>query len=380
MLSKKLTRDEFIRRLESRDRNDVKLIGDYIKSSEPALFQCTKNECGYEWEVPPNRIMSGQGCPVCANKRLVVGVNSLAVRRPDLVKYFVDPDEAEHIFPGTHKKVALRCPDCGAERTMAAYQLTELGFSCTKCSDFLSIPNKMIRYVMDSFQNNLDVICYEWTPAWANHQRYDVYFEFNDKKYTIEMQGQQHYDPAGWQCYRSLQEIQERDMFKKNEAIAHDIKTIIIDARKSDFDYIFQNINNSLLGGLFDLTIIDVLDFKQKISSNLIKEVCTAFENRGNETLKQIADQFNISRDTVIKYLRIGHELGWCHYISGALTKRAVSVFDENGMEIGRFESQSEARRVLSQQYGKPFRHIVRSCQTGMRCGGLYFSYVSDVA
>ena len=42
----------------------LRLIGEYVKTHEKALFQCDN---GHEWRVRPNAVMRGDGCPHCAN-------------------------------------------------------------------------------------------------------------------------------------------------------------------------------------------------------------------------------------------------------------------------------------------------------------------------
>ena len=46
------------------------------------------NTCGYEWETTPNHRTNrrGTGCPVCANKIVVKGINDLATTHPDIAK------------------------------------------------------------------------------------------------------------------------------------------------------------------------------------------------------------------------------------------------------------------------------------------------------
>lgn len=45
-----------------------------------------KCEKGHEWEATPNDRSRGKGCPVCANKKVVIGYNDLQTRFPDIAK------------------------------------------------------------------------------------------------------------------------------------------------------------------------------------------------------------------------------------------------------------------------------------------------------
>ena len=44
-----------------------------------------KGPCGHEWETSVKARSKGEKCPICANARVVSGVNDLATVRPDLV-------------------------------------------------------------------------------------------------------------------------------------------------------------------------------------------------------------------------------------------------------------------------------------------------------
>ena len=41
-----------------------------------------RGECGHEWEASVKARSSGEKCPICAGKRIVVGVNDLATTHP----------------------------------------------------------------------------------------------------------------------------------------------------------------------------------------------------------------------------------------------------------------------------------------------------------
>lgn len=375
-MAKLMTKQEFINQLVQKERTDVILLGDYINMATSTLFGCTKEGCKHEWLARPNRITMGGGCPVCTNKKLVSNINSVAALRPDLIKYFANPDDAHNIMPGSHKKVSLRCPDCGAKRNMIMYDLSLQGFSCIECSAYISYPNRLIRSIMNQFKSKIDYLEYEWSAKWSNRQRYDVYFEIHNQKYVIEMQGSQHFI-VGWGNKRSLKEIQEKDLFKKENAINHDIIPIIIDSRQSDFGFIFSNIKDSILNEIFDLDKVDVVKCQNDITSNIIKQVCKQFEDNSRIKIKDLANNFNVSKNTIVKYLKIGSKIGWCDYVPGDLCQTKVKVFDVNKNIIGYYKSIAECTRKLSEIYNVEFisANISRACKKGYSCNGLFFEY-----
>ena len=43
-------------------------------------------EKGHEWQATPNNRSRGQGCPVCAGRKVLVGHNDLASQMPSVAK------------------------------------------------------------------------------------------------------------------------------------------------------------------------------------------------------------------------------------------------------------------------------------------------------
>ncbi|MFB7917073.1 zinc-ribbon domain-containing protein [Streptomyces sp. NPDC056061] len=55
-----------------------------------------------------NRVL-GRGCPVCANRLVIPGVNDLTTTHPDLAAQLADPSAAEHVCAGSTRKMQWRC-------------------------------------------------------------------------------------------------------------------------------------------------------------------------------------------------------------------------------------------------------------------------------
>lgn len=378
-MGKLMTKQDFISKLAAAKRNDIVLLGDYINSATKTLFKCTKKTCGHEWHARPNNILTKhQGCPVCAGKKLIRDVNSAAVLRPDLIKYFVNPEDAYNVRPGSHKEVLLKCPECGSQKKMRMDRLYIQGFSCTECSDHISYPNRFIRSIMNQLRPELECLEYEWSDKWTNRRLYDAYFEYHGDKYVIEMQGLQHYMQTGWEEYKSLEEVRSIDCEKLNIAMQHDITPIIIDARESDFDFIFSNVENSLLGKLFDLSVIDKHKSMIDITSSFIKQVCEKYKNDKAGVIKELSNEFNLSEATITKYLKIGSKIGWCDYVPGTLNTTQVQVLNLKGDVLFCFDSIAACVRELGKIYNINFDSalISRACQKGYTHHGFYFKYI----
>ena len=69
---------------------------------------------GHEWEAAIGDRNTGNGCPYCANQKLLVGYNDLHTKNPKLVKEWNYKRNGnlkpEQFFPNAHKKVWWTCP------------------------------------------------------------------------------------------------------------------------------------------------------------------------------------------------------------------------------------------------------------------------------
>ena len=79
-------------------------------------WQCSK--CGYEWQATAaHRKFSKSGCPLCANKVLITGINDLETKAPHIAKEWNyeknSPIIPSQIHAGSNKKVWWTCSICG---------------------------------------------------------------------------------------------------------------------------------------------------------------------------------------------------------------------------------------------------------------------------
>jgi hypothetical protein len=94
----------------------------------------------YEWKCPLGHIYSnnpgartrGQGCNICAGKKILVGFNDLATTHPEIAKeaYGWDPQE---IFGGTHSKKTFKCPN-GHKYSATVKDRTSSLSGCPTCA------------------------------------------------------------------------------------------------------------------------------------------------------------------------------------------------------------------------------------------------------
>lgn len=83
------------------------------KSNKKAHWVCEK---GHKWICTVEKRTSGQNCPYCSNRRVLIGFNDLATRFPDLIKdwdYEINADiQPTKVHYGSHRSVYWKCSIC----------------------------------------------------------------------------------------------------------------------------------------------------------------------------------------------------------------------------------------------------------------------------
>lgn len=269
--------------------------------------------CGNEDIVDESNLISNKtGCNFCAGKKVLRGRNDLWITHPEIAKYLKYPEEGYEISSGCNKKKVFKCSDCGHERKATINDITSDGFTCTVCSDGISYPEKFMSELLKQINVTFER---EKSFKWSKGKRYDFYIPFINC--IVETHGKQHYDDSfSWgNRNRDYKEEKENDLLKYNLAVNNSIKYyIIIDSSVSKREYIKNNITNSLLNELFDLSKVNWEKCERFAFGNLVKEVCDMWNNRVDITT--IKNTLNISQACIRNYLKQGAKIGWCNYNS----------------------------------------------------------------
>lgn len=241
--------------------------------------------------------------------------NTVFETHPHLIKYFVYEQDAKTYAAFSNKKALIKCPDCGYEKHMLIYEVTNKGFSCKKCGDGVSYPEKIVFNVLEQLEINFYTQSSKKDLSWCGNYRYDFYFEYNNKSYLIEANGGQHYFCAFESMGgKSLEETQENDRVKQELALSNGINHyIVLDCRKSELELIKLNILNSELPKLlnFKEEDIDWLKCHEFALSSRVKEACDLYKTNTKKVL-EIANTLKLSITTIKRYLKIGEGMGWC--------------------------------------------------------------------
>ena len=316
---------------------------------------------------------------------------------PETIQYLVNKNDACKYTIGNNAKVLARCPICGYMKEYPICQLVKYGFCCNRCGDGFSYPAKLMFSVLE--QLNIAFIP-ELSKKidnfqWLDQYRFDFYFEKDNCKYIIEMDGGFHYRER----FKSLEKVKLIDKQKDTMAYKHGIHVIRINCNYDNinrFEYIKNNIINSELYSILDLNnnIIDWNLCNHFASSSLLKKTCDCW-NEGIYSAQKIADVLKLSRSTVHKYLVAGGKIGLCDYTpeiaskirnsNGGQSNRAkyskhVAVY-QNGLLIYVSFSIKELCRNSLKRFGRQFSKgsILNVCNNKQKQAyGYTMKFISD--
>lgn len=374
---------EFLERVNEIHKGDVVVLDKYMGASTKIRFQCKH---GHIWWAEPHNVERGSGCPYCSGRKVLIGFNDLWTTRPDIAILLKNPEDGYKYTKSAHSKVDFVCPDCGTVMNLRINDVYNKGLICNRCSDGLSYPNKFARNFLDQLpiQNHT---C-EYHPDWALLYFYDNYFEYNNKKYILEMDGGFHYkDVPSYK--KSLKDIQAIDKIKTELANQNGINVIRIDCQKSDCDYIKGNMLSSELSNIFDLSNIDWDLCNKMAHKNMLKQACDLY-NSGIVRLSDISDIIRVHTTTIRNYLKIGTKYGWCCYDAKRSIKELVKyrsnaipivLVDDDLNILQEFCSIHNCCQKIKEQYGVGLerKKIVESCKTHEPYHGFNFRFANEI-
>lgn len=104
---KSKTHEQFIKDASEKNPN-IKIIGKY--NGALSSIRCKCRICDNEFDQFARKVIEGVGCPICANVRIIKGINDIATTNPELLKYFKNPEDAYKYHKGSKAKVIFKCP------------------------------------------------------------------------------------------------------------------------------------------------------------------------------------------------------------------------------------------------------------------------------
>ena len=94
--------------------------------------------CGHEWKTTAHSRSFGNGCPICAGRLIVAGINDLATHNPKLAKEWHPHRNTEctpqSISPSSHRNVWWQCSTCRFEWIASVTNRNNKGTGCPNCA------------------------------------------------------------------------------------------------------------------------------------------------------------------------------------------------------------------------------------------------------
>lgn len=337
------------------------------KNTKLKYYRYTCNICGWTegWIMEAN-LLKGAGCGCCKGKhKTILGINTMWDTDRWMCDLGVSEEDAKTHTKCSGEKIIVTCPDCNRKRSIMISEIyTRHHISCS-CGDGISYPEKIMISVLEQLHVDFTYQLTKTMFKWCRDYRYDFYLALING--ITEVHGRQHYEDGGRKSkYRTLKEEIENDRIKKELALKNGIKEddyIVIDCRKSELDFIKDNILNSRLNELFDLSIIDWNKAESFALSNLCKKACEMKRDNPNMSNVEIGKKLNRCGTTILSYLKKGTEIwDWFNYDvkeevrksntrNGNLNGKQVEIL-KDGVSLGTFKSLSELSRKSEILYG----------------------------
>lgn len=303
-----------------RDNNHY-ILSPYTSEKNKVLIDFN---CGHKPNlITPNSYKNGVRCPVCCGQKVEVGINDIATTHHELLIYFVNSNDAKTNSIGSKTYILFKCIICGKQKKMLAFNLLQFGFSCPKCGDGISYPNKFMYNLLEQLKEKFDrEVKFDWCIFEnynnSNKNDYGIYdFVIENKKIIIEMDGRiGHGVNIHSQSDMSLEDTIYRDGKKDDLAKQNRYNIIRIDCKYKDsskrFDYVKESILSSPLNSIYDLSKINWKLIHSRCLDSLVNEVCMLWEQ--TRDISQIIKTTKLSNNTVLRYLKDGASVGLCGY------------------------------------------------------------------
>ena len=347
-----------------------------------AHFYCKKHN--YRWQNIINSIVSKSlsrgtnGCLMCSGQ-VATPETCVAVTHPYIIPYFLNKEDIYNYTAHSNLRTDFICPFCGTiKRNKIIGSMVSNGFSCPSCGDRTSFPERYMYNLLIQMKIEFAI---QKTFAWSQNKRYDFYLP--QYHLIIETHGSQHYDNHNFSHRggRTLEEEQENDRIKYNLAINNGYNIICVDCKKSDADYIKNNILSSELIKILNFTNVDWDKVAIDSYTNSIIHQSSILWNEGKTTC-EIADMIHRSQKVVTKYLLKANKLNWSEYsgkedmrrrniILGQNVKKPVYCIERNQI----YDSVTTIEKALN------LKHVSSVCLGAYgrpTAGGYHLKYVYD--
>lgn len=320
------------------------------KNTRKKSYEVKCLTCGHVCNKKEYLLAKGYGCEVCSGRAVDPLINSIAATNPEKISLFKNPEDARKYRISSHKKADFLCPICGTEAKdkIIRYVMTK-GVHCIYCSNSISLGERFMACVLRALETDYKP---QAAFSWLKKKKYDFFIQAKDC--IIEMHGEQHYESGshfetvGGDSYEA---VHANDILKETTARKYIKHYIVIDCRKSDFDYIEKSIkSNEEFCSLFDVSKVDFEECKRQAAIPIIEKVIKLWNKRW--TVEQMVDELKYGSSSIVNWLNTAAKLGLCDYSSErANARKGRKVIDTTTNVI--YECVAACSRIVGYEYSK---------------------------
>ena len=145
------THEEFIRDFYAKNKNaeNIEILGKYVGSNIKIKCRCKKD--GYEWEVKPNDLLNGRGCPKCSGN-----ASKTTEEFKQEMKEINSDIEILGEYVNSRTKIKVRCKIDGYEWQATPNGLLS-GYGCKKCAGKYKTTEDF-KQELKEINNNIEVL------------------------------------------------------------------------------------------------------------------------------------------------------------------------------------------------------------------------------
>lgn len=122
---KKLSHDEFVKKVNEAHGKDIEILGKYINKRTKVLI---KHKCGYTWKTNPQTLYKGHGCPLCGGN---VKKNTTTIKK-EIFELVGDEYELLDEYINTNTPILFKHNICGNIFKMSPKAFIVSGQRCPK--------------------------------------------------------------------------------------------------------------------------------------------------------------------------------------------------------------------------------------------------------
>lgn len=356
------------------------------------MYICNKCKWNEGW-IEESRLLGKRngGCSCCNGKTVVQGINDIPTTAPWMVKYFQGGYDEANLYTRCSEKILMfKCPHCNRKKKTSMSKLYNRKSIGCNCSDTKSYISKYMFSLLEQLKEEHQInyfdteIKFDWCNyynTFKNKESYGLYdFIVEENKLIIETDGGWHREDNNISGQK-LDESIWIDNMKDKLAEDNGYKVI----RISDEGDIKENIINSELDKMFNLSNIDWIKCGEYACSNLVKEVCEYWKlhneiNNENTSTTDLRRIFKLDISTIIEYLKQGTKLKWCNYNPNSIQYKSkqVEIFKDE-TSLGKFESYHDLERQSEELFGVKlfYQNIALVCNGKYRqYKGFTFKYI----